>query len=104
MPPRLFQNRTSFFAFILVFLHGILTYWITYFLPVYFQSMLLSSPTRSGVQILPTIVIMIPFAIIAGGLVTATGRYKPLCIAGFALQALGLGLFTTLNASSTTAQ
>lgn len=104
MPARLFKNRTSFVAFILVFLHGMLLYWITYFLPVYFHSVLLSSPTRSGVQFLPTIIVVIPFAIIAGGLITTTGRYKPLCIAGFALQSLGLGLFTTLNISSTTAE
>jgi hypothetical protein len=104
MPPRLFQNRTSLFAFILVFLHGVLLYWITYFLPVYFQSVLLSSPTRSGVQFLPSIVVLIPFAIIAGGLITKIGCYKPLCIVGFALQALGIGLFTMLDSQSSMAE
>lgn len=104
MPPRLFNNRTSVLAFVLVFIHGMILYWVTYFLPVYFQSVLLSSPTRSGVQFLPTVVVLIPFAIIAGGLVTTTGRYKPLCIIGFGLQALSVGLFSMLDSSSSTAR
>ncbi|KAF2106508.1 major facilitator superfamily domain-containing protein [Lophiotrema nucula] len=73
MPPRLFENRTSALAFLHVFRHGMVLYWVTYFLPLYFQSVLLSSPTRSGVQLLPTIIIVLPFAVVAGGLVTSTG-------------------------------
>ncbi|KAF2642238.1 MFS general substrate transporter [Massarina eburnea CBS 473.64] len=103
MPPRLFKNRSSFLAFILVFLHGMILYWVIYFLPVYFQSVLLSSPTRSGVQLLPTLIIVVPFGILAGGLTTATGKYKPFLIIGFALQTLGVGLFSMLDSSSSTA-
>jgi hypothetical protein len=103
MPSRLFNNRTSIIAFILVFFHGMILYWVTYFLPVYFQGVLLSNPTRSGVQFLPTTIVVIPFAIISGGLVTTTGRYKPLCMIGFGLQVLGVVLFTILNKSSSTA-
>ncbi|KAL3440066.1 hypothetical protein BJX65DRAFT_315158 [Aspergillus insuetus] len=44
--PRLFSNRTSLTAFILSFLHGTLLYWTSYFLPVYFQSVLQISPIR----------------------------------------------------------
>ncbi|KAH6682105.1 hypothetical protein B0J14DRAFT_680440, partial [Halenospora varia] len=72
IPPRLFSNRTSFAAFIVTFLHGMLTYWVVYFLPVYFQGVLLSSPTRSGVQLLPTAIVLFPFAIIAGLYTTKT--------------------------------
>ncbi|PSN67739.1 MFS general substrate transporter [Corynespora cassiicola Philippines] len=104
MPPRLFNNRTSVIAFVLVFLHGMILYWVTYFLPVYFQGVKTSSPTRSGVQFLPTAIVVLPFAVIAGGTVTATGRYKPLCIVGFALQALSLGLFAILDHTSSTAE
>lgn len=68
IPPRLFKKRTFLIGFVLVFLHGMVLYWITYFLPVYFQSVLLSSPTRSGVQFLPTAITIIAFAIIAGSL------------------------------------
>ncbi|KAL4981959.1 MFS general substrate transporter [Aspergillus falconensis] len=102
IPPRLFSNRTSLAAFILSFLHGTLLYWTIYFLPVYFQFVLQSSPTRSGVQLLPTVIVVIPGAIAGGVLITKTGRYKPIQIAGFALMTLGLGLFTLLDESSST--
>ena len=104
MPPRLFNNRTSLIAFTLSFLHGALTYWVVYFLPVYFQSVLRSSPTRSGVQLLPTVIVLIPFAIIAGVIVTETGRYKPIQVVGFTLMTLGVGLFTLLDSSTPTGQ
>ena len=104
MPPRLFSNRTSLIAFTLSFLHGALTYWVVYFLPVYFQSVLRSSPTRSGVQMLPTVIVLIPFAIIAGVIVTETGRYKPIQVVGFTLMTLGVGLFTLLDSSTPTGQ
>jgi hypothetical protein len=104
VPSRLFKNRTSLIAFVLVFLHGMILYWITYFLPLYFQAGLLSSPTRSGVMTLPTVIVVLPFAVIAGGLVTATGRYKPINIVGFALMTLSAGLLTMLDSSSSTAE
>ncbi|RII13604.1 hypothetical protein CUC08_Gglean004374 [Alternaria sp. MG1] len=104
VPARLFTNCTSLTGFVLVFLHGMILYWITYFLPLYFQAVLLSSPTRSGVQFLPTVIVVLPFAIIAGGLVTATGRYKPLNIVGFALMTLAAGLFTMLDSASSIAE
>ncbi|KAF2688080.1 hypothetical protein K458DRAFT_440801 [Lentithecium fluviatile CBS 122367] len=44
MPPRLFRNRTSFIAF----------------------SVLFSSPSRSGVQYLPTVITILAFAILSG--------------------------------------
>ncbi|KAH8669583.1 major facilitator superfamily domain-containing protein [Tricladium varicosporioides] len=100
IPPRLFSNRTSFAAFIVTFLHGMLTYWVVYFLPVYFQGVLRSSPTRSGVQLLPTAIVLFPFAIIAGLYTTKTGRYKPPQILGWVFMNIGLGLLSLLDESS----
>ena len=103
MPPQLYANRTSVTAFGLTFIHAMLTYWVLYFLPVYFQSVLLSTPARSGVQLLPTILGIIPFAIISGLLLTKLGRYRPFHHIGFALMTVGFGLFTILDPHSSTA-
>ena len=46
-PFRLFVNRTSVIAFMLTFLHGVILYWATYFMPIYFQAVLQTSPQRS---------------------------------------------------------
>jgi MFS family permease len=97
MPPKLFSNRTSAVAFFLSFQHSLLSIWITYFLPLYFQSVLGSSPTTSGAQLLPLVLVFPPCAAISGGLVQRTGRYRPIHLVGFALTTLGFGLNALLD-------
>lgn len=103
VPPRLFANRTSAAIFAITFINAALLYWLFFFLPVYFQAVLGSSPTRSGVQILPAIVVGVPAAIVAVLLLARYGRYKPLHLFGFAANTIGLGLLTLLDEHSSTA-
>ena len=103
-PPRLFSNRTSLAVFAATFLNSALLYWVMFFLPVYFQAVLLSSPTRAGVQLLPIITIAVPAAIIAVLLLAKWGKYKPLHLGGFAVCTIGLGLFTLLDENSSMAE
>jgi hypothetical protein len=100
MPFRLFKNRTTAVAYALTFIHSLLTLWVIYFLPVYFQAVLGSTPARAGVQLLPTVLVVIPFAAIGGKVLGMFGRYRPLHHLGFALAMIGLGSFTLLNSSS----
>ena len=99
---RLFANRTSATAFALTFVHGMLAIWTVYFLPLYFQGVLGSSPSYSGVQLLPTILIILPFGAAAGIYMTRTGRYRSVHFTSFALNAVGYGLFTLLDERSPT--
>lgn len=101
-PLRLFSNRTSFAGFGLAFAHHVLLYWIIFILPVYFQGVLGRSALLSGVDLLPTALVTIVFAILSGAFLTKVGRYRPLHLAGFILFAITFGLFTRLDASSTT--
>jgi len=104
MPLHLFFNRTSGTAFALTFLHSLSAISVMYFLPVYFQGVLGVTPSRAGVELLPTILFMIPSAITAGGLISKVGRYRPIQHVGFALMVIGFGLLTMLKANATTAQ
>ncbi|KAL9044410.1 MAG: hypothetical protein Q9214_002449 [Letrouitia sp. 1 TL-2023] len=104
MPVHLFSNRTSLTAFLLTFLHSVVTIWALYFLPIYFQGVLGSSPGRSGVQLLPTVLFLIPFAAMGGKLVAQFGRYRPVHVAGYAIMIIGFGLFCLLSATSSTAE
>lgn len=104
LPPQLFANRTSATAFILTFIHSILFMWAIYFLPVYFQACFGSSPARSGVMLLPTVLILMPFAAISGAILGKYGRYRLFHHIGFALMIIGLGLFTLLDPHSPTAR
>jgi MFS family permease len=103
IPPHLFTNRTSSIAFFLTFIHALLLVWALYFLPVYFQAVLGSTPTRSGVQLLPTVLTMLPAAILGGAFLTKIGKYRPMHFAGLTLLTAGLAAFTALDSHSSTA-
>ncbi|KAI0412612.1 MFS general substrate transporter [Xylaria grammica] len=104
MPLRLFANRTSTVVFVNTFIISMLNYWIFFFLPLYFQTTQLSTPTRSGVQILPITLIAVPGAAIGAVALTKWGRYKLLHIIGFALLTTGLGSLSVLDKESGTAE
>ena len=102
VPTYLFQHSITLIVFILTFLHGIVTLWATYFLPVYFQGVLASSAYRSGIMLLPTILALLPAAGLGGVLLTKSGRYKPILVVAFALITVGFGLFSMLDQNSST--
>lgn len=104
MPLHIFANRTSGTAFAVTFLQTLSSVSIMFFLPVYFQAVLEATPSRAGIQLLPTILGMIPGAVIGGTLLSKFGRYRPIQHVGFALMIVGFGLLTLLNASSNTGQ
>ena len=103
MPLRIFANRTSIAGFALTFVHSILMFQITYFLPLYFQSLKNASPTGSGVNMLPTSIAAMPFAIGAGIALSKLGKYKPIMFIGCICLAISFGLFSMLDANCTTA-
>lgn len=98
IPPRLFADRTARLAYFVTFQHAIVTYWVTFFLPVYFQSVLLAAPTRAGVNMLPTVTLFAPSAAIAGAAVSKTGRYKPIAVGGLLVATVAVGCLTLLDA------
>lgn len=100
MPLRLFTNRTSATTFVLSFLHGIILYWVCFFLPVYFQAVLDASPTRSGIMLFPIATTSGPFGVLAGVLISVTGHYRAFHYLGFALMTIACGLFSLLDEQS----
>ncbi|CAG8954968.1 hypothetical protein HYFRA_00008657 [Hymenoscyphus fraxineus] len=97
MPLHLFSNRTSASVYAITFLHSVVTYWVVYYLPVYFQAVLEASPTASGVDLFPTAVACIPFAIISGAAVSKMSKYRPSHFVSLTLIVVGLGLLTRLH-------
>lgn len=102
-PPRLFKHRTSAAGFMIIFLCAIILQAIAYFLPIYFQAVKGTSPLTSGVYFLPFALAIIPFGGITGAFMSKTGLYIPLHGLGFAMNAVGAGLLSTLNESSSRA-
>lgn len=66
-------------------------------LPVYIQAVLLSSPTRSGLQLLPTVTAMLPFSFVAAVIVEKTGKYKPVHFGSSGLMVVGTELLAMLQ-------
>ncbi|KAJ6131688.1 Major facilitator superfamily domain general substrate transporter [Penicillium samsonianum] len=104
VPPRLFKNRTSLVVFINTYLFTVLLYWVLFFIPVYFQAILGSSPARAGVQMLPITLVAIPGAVIAVIILSKFGKYKALHMVGFIILTLGMGLFAYLDRYSSDAE
>ncbi|KAK6080872.1 multidrug resistance protein fnx1 [Seiridium cupressi] len=100
MPSHLFSNRTTNIAFLITFVHALMTLWTLYFLPVYFQAVQLATPSRSGVQLLPTLLGLLPAAILAGQYLSRAGRYKLLHDVGVVSMAAGMASFAALDARS----
>jgi hypothetical protein len=100
VPLHLFGNRSGAAAFGLTFVHGILQYWLIYFIPLYLQSVQLYSPQYAGVAFLPSVLITIPFAIISGGYISAANRYRPPQLVGIGLLVIGFGILTLLDRNS----
>ncbi|KAF0325289.1 multidrug resistance protein fnx1 [Colletotrichum asianum] len=103
MPLCLFANRTSAVVYATTFLNSAMLYWAFFFLPLYFQAVKLSTPARSGVQLLPVCLIAIPGAAVSEVVLSRWGRYKALHISGFTLLAVGFGVWILLDRHSGTA-
>ena len=104
VPSHLFGNRTSVIIMITTFIASALLYWVYFFMPLYFQAVLGSSPRKSGVQVLPSIVVVVPASVLAVLILTRFGRYRLIHLTGFAAITIGLGLFTLLNRESSMAE
>ncbi|KAI4863261.1 MFS general substrate transporter [Hypoxylon rubiginosum] len=104
IPPKLLKHRTSLIVAITTFLHSILVFWILYFLPISFQAVLLFSPERTGVALLPLTLIALPGAALSAMAVSRWGKFKMLHLVGFAIFTLGFGLYSMQWEGTTTAE
>lgn len=104
LPPRLFSNRTAAVAFAITFFMGIMTVYRTYFLVIFMEGVLMKSATQAGILLLPSVLVYAPSSVVAGVLLSRTGRYKP--VHGFALAfvVLASGLYLDFDPSSSLAK
>jgi EmrB/QacA subfamily drug resistance transporter len=82
VPLHLFRNRTVSLAVVSSLLIGVALFGATTFLGQYFQLARGESPSRAGVMTLPLIIGLALASTVAGRIITATGRWKALLVAG----------------------
>jgi EmrB/QacA subfamily drug resistance transporter len=97
IPLDLFKNRTFAVSAVatLFAIFGFST--LIIFLPLWFQVVKGDSPTASGYALFPFLAGLIFSSILAGQLVSRTGRYKVLIAVAMAALTIGLALFTNLR-------
>jgi Na+/melibiose symporter-like transporter len=108
LPLSVLKQRTVASACLYLFFQGaalmILIYYSTLLcnsdsplVPIYFQAIKGSSPTDSGLQLLPLMLSLVVMGFIIGGIVTWWGYYTPFIIVGAAIFTIGAGLITTFT-------
>jgi EmrB/QacA subfamily drug resistance transporter len=97
LPLGLFRIRAFTASVFAMFFAAIGFFAAVVFMPRWYQVVQGSSPTESGLQILPLLGGLIVSAIVSGQVVARTGRYKALIFVALLFLALGLFLLTNLR-------
>jgi MFS family permease len=103
IPPRLFRTRTTTIVLVTVFLHGVVFFSASYYLPIYYQ-VLGASATMAGVRMLPYSLGASITSALGGVVISKTGSYRPLMIGSYAVMCLGHGLMIMLDEHSSVAK
>lgn len=77
---------------------------LLYYIPIYFQSVLGTSPIRSGVNNLPLVLSAAVFALVGGAVVMKTGRAQQVMLSGSAVATIAMGLVYTFDVGTSTAK
>lgn len=100
LPPSLFKNRNTLFAFLFAAVFGAGFYPLIFYLAIYFQSVKGSSALHAGIQLLPLSISCTVSSVGTGFLISAIGYYTPIMLFCMILFSVGAGLFTTIAVTS----
>ncbi len=100
VPLGLWKDRTYASSIVATFLVSIGFFGAAVFLPQWFQFVQGATPTFSGLYTLALLAGVIIGSVGSGILVSRTGKYKPILMAGLAVMALGLYLMSNLRADT----
>jgi EmrB/QacA subfamily drug resistance transporter len=103
LPPSLMRDRVFAVAGSLSLIVGFALFGAVVFLPLYFQTVDLASPTEAGLRLVPMILGLLTTSILSGQLISRTGRYRVFPIVGTLLMSAGLLLLTRLDVGTSTA-
>ncbi|KAI9066141.1 MFS general substrate transporter [Trametes sanguinea] len=104
LPFDVLANITCLSGYLSTFFHGVVSIATIYYLPVYFQACMATSPIHSSVNLFATALVMAPSAIVCGIIVKKTNKYRPANYVGWVLIMVGFGLLSLLKADSSTAE
>jgi EmrB/QacA subfamily drug resistance transporter len=97
LPLRLFADPVFGTASAISLIIGLALFGTVTYMPLYLQTVRGSSPTASGLELLPVMGGSFVTSLVSGQLITRWGRYKVFPIVGSALAAAGLALLSTMD-------
>ncbi|SFJ38010.1 MDR family MFS transporter [Planctomicrobium piriforme] len=97
LPLRLFLERTFIVSAALGSIVGFSLWGSVTYLPVFLQVVKGSTPTASGIQLLPLMGGVLVMSIASGQIISRTGRYKLFPMAGMLIMACGLWLLSGMT-------
>ena len=100
MPLHLFRNRSVSVTVVLALITGFALFGSVTYLPLFLQVVKGSSPTESGLQMLPQMAGVLVTSILSGQLISRTGRYRIFPIMGMATLAVALFLLSRTTQST----
>ena len=104
VPLALLRRRTIATAEVALFALGAVTFGTVTFVPLFVQQVLDESATSAGAVLTPLMLSWIATGILAGQIVSRTGRARPVLLAGPPLLAAGLGLLALMGPEATTGE
>nr|GAT46162.1 predicted protein [Mycena chlorophos] len=104
IPLDVIGNRTSLAGLLTTAIHSITSIAVIYYMPVYFQAALGANPLRSSVEMLPTALVISPFAFFAGAGISILKKYRGVNMLAWCFTIIALGLFTLLRDHTPTAK
>ena len=99
----LFKNKVFTISVAATFLSSMGMFGAMMYIPVFAQGVIGVSATNTGMIMMPMMVSMIVASIISGQIVSRTGKYKALAVAGMAISALAMVFLSRIDVETTKA-
>jgi EmrB/QacA subfamily drug resistance transporter len=100
MPLALFRNRTLVLSAAILFIMGAVMFGTVTYLPTFLQIANGASAANAGLLLVPQLLGTMGASVIAGQIVSRTGRYRVFPILGSAVAAAGMYLLSTMSTDS----
>ena len=104
LPLRLFRRRAIASAEVALFALGAATFGTVTFVPLFVQGVLRESATSAGAVLTPLMLSWIGAGIVAGQIVSRTGRSRPVLLAGPPIMAVGFALLAVMGTDASTGE
>jgi multidrug resistance protein len=100
LPLELFRNSVFSLSMLIVFLVGMAMFGAILYIPLFAQEVLGRSATNSGIITMPMVLSLVVVSMVAGQVVSRTGRYKYLAVAGTGAITAAMFWFATMGIHS----